>query len=219
MRRHPEDEDRFGGGGPACREVQALLDAWPDGELSPAELALLERHAADCPTCGDDLEAARKLAETFRALPALTCPPAVTGAVLGEAEAEARRADGRRTETGGAGAAGRRWPWRLFGVHPPARRHGSRPVWSRPVWSRPVWAAALVAALAAAGALLLPSRPVPAPSAQEVARAEVEMKLAFAYLSRVGRDAGVRVRDEVVASVIAPTRRAVALGEGQGPSL
>jgi hypothetical protein len=85
-------------------------------------------------------------------------------------------------------------------------------------WWRPALAAALVAA--AIGSTFWLSRSTSSPigmhAAQEVeltpeelARATVEVKLALAYLTQVGREAGVAVRDEMVANVVAPTHRAL----------
>lgn len=48
-------------------------------------------------------------------------------------------------------------------------------------------------------------------SAAELAEAEREVKLAFAYIGRVGRQAGDRMTAEVLDQVVQPTRRALGL--------
>ena len=225
-----------------CDQVQTLLDAWPDGETSPAELAAVERHAGACPACAEEVELARRLARDLKGLPPIPCPPAVTQAVLARAEAEAREASHRRPLPGGRplleDPARARRLRRLLGrwnspagpgeVEARSRRSARETIrlrlWPTGIgglrsWLRPALAGAFVAALAA-GALLLTHRPAPPrPSPAEVAQAELEIKLAFAYLGRVGREAGMRVRDEVVAGVILPTRRALVPEAAARPTL
>jgi anti-sigma factor RsiW len=222
MRRQPEPAA-------SCEEVLALLDAWPDGELSAEEAGRIERHAALCPACAEEVALARRLSEELRGLPPLVCPPEVTRRVLAVAAAQAR-ASGEDAAAAAAtspsgGAPGRSLWSLLFGrlTHrgaPPGTGSAPRrpPSDLRGSWLRPALAGALVATLTGAGALVLTRRPPePRPSAEELARAEIEIKLAFAYLGRVGREAGVRVRDEVMANVIAPTQRAIAGGEAARP--
>jgi anti-sigma factor RsiW len=207
MRRPPEPPAAARRLPPDCERALARLDAWADGELGPAALAGLERHAAACPACAEELELARELARELPRLPRHNCPPAVCRAVLATAAAEARA---RVREARGQGSRPVR-PARRWLSWPP----GSR---ARRLSLRPILAGALVAVLAAGGALLWPRRPAPArPSASELARAELELKLAFAYLGRVGREAGVRVRDEMVANVLAPTERALGAPDAARP--
>ena len=46
-------------------EFRTRLDAYHDGELSPAERACVEEHARDCPSCAADLAAIRNITTAF----------------------------------------------------------------------------------------------------------------------------------------------------------
>ena len=48
-----------------CDEVMRLLDAYIDGELSDAQMRMLEEHAKACEACREELEAAKLLKETL----------------------------------------------------------------------------------------------------------------------------------------------------------
>jgi len=49
-----------------CRDARALLDAYLDGELRPAERAEVEAHARSCASCGTALAELEKLRATIR---------------------------------------------------------------------------------------------------------------------------------------------------------
>lgn len=188
-----------------CSRFQELIERFVDGELTAAEADFVRAHAAACPACREELARAREVVRELRRLPPLSCPPQVTAAVLARAAAEAgeeRPAAPRSHQTSRRGGG---W-W---------RRLSAAPAW------RPLWGPALAAAAAAAflaSALLLP-HPAPSPagtmSAAELAETEQEIKLAFAYIGRVGRQAGDRVSDEMVDQVLTPTRRAMGLQPGE----
>lgn len=46
-------------------ENQVRLDAYHDGELSPAERSAVEAHLRDCPSCADELAAMRRMSGAF----------------------------------------------------------------------------------------------------------------------------------------------------------
>lgn len=177
----PRDPER-------CAEVRGLLEAYVDGELAPDDGQRLRRHAAGCPDCAGELARAAEVKTGLTLLPRLRCPPRVSRAVLRQAAAEV------------AAARRRRFAARLRALAAPA-------------W-RPALAAALLAAVLA-GALYFAPGPGPGRPAgvemspRELARTEAEVKLAFAYLSRIGLEAGDTMRREMVDNVILPTRRAL----------
>jgi anti-sigma factor RsiW len=204
-----------------------LLEPFIDGELAAAQRQAVERHLAGCAGCAASLAEARELAGALRALPELACPPAVTAAVLAHARADVASA-------GGAGAGNRRMAGAATLPFPGPRRTAPRAEQSARTLPPPSatfrgWRAAAAAALlvaAGASALLLvegnglrnspasstaasAGQPAPPLTPEELARAEIEVKLALAYLTEVGRDAGTTVRDEMVDNVFAPTHRAL----------
>jgi anti-sigma factor RsiW len=202
----------------SCTRFADLAEAFVDGELEGTDDAFARTHAAACPACAAELARARELAAALRRLPEQRCPPRVTAAVLARAAAEDEAARARREEleTPQAPTLGRRW---LPGGGRAAGQRRRRWAWQTGL------AAAAVVALTVATALLVPrapspaglqgdsaTRPLGAPAAAmtpaEAARAEDQVKLAFAYIGRVGRQAGDRVTDEVIDNVIAPARRA-----------
>jgi len=50
-------------------ENQVRLDAYHDGELSPAERSDVEAHLRDCPSCAAELAAVRRMSGAFAATP------------------------------------------------------------------------------------------------------------------------------------------------------
>jgi hypothetical protein len=63
-----------------CTEARDRIDAAIGGRLAPADLALLEQHAAECAECRADLDAARALAGPVSQLPRAVEPPAAVWA-------------------------------------------------------------------------------------------------------------------------------------------
>lgn len=174
---------------PACERARSLIDRLADQDLGASELAELDAHVLSCRACAADLELAEEIAGALRHLPRPLCPPGVAERVLGLAAAEvaarppAEPSFWQRLRTGLLAS------FRLEGLGPP------------------VLAGAL-ALLLAAGLTLHRTLERPSYSPEEVARAEQELKVALAYLGRVGSTAGEVVKKQVVTSVIAPTRRA-----------
>lgn len=64
-----------------CSWIQERIEAHIDGELPPAEQGHFEAHVATCAACAAELEDARRLVGTLRALPSLTCSDAVSQAL------------------------------------------------------------------------------------------------------------------------------------------
>lgn len=195
-----------------CSEVQARLEAYVDANdateasgatgpgdsddsvdsLEVSERRAIASHLATCARCRGEHRLALDIRTALRGLPEAPCPDAVVERVFAEVDAES----------------------------------------SPPRGTRLLAAAAILAALLGAAALLrldrFPARtaslPEPAaaeptaadselPSADvgpvELARAEAEARLAFAYLAAVTRRAGETLRDDVLLDqVLAAPRRA-----------
>lgn len=126
-----------------CAALAEALDPYLDGELSPAETAAVEAHAAACPACAAELVLAGRTLAALRATPAEACPNSVFAAALARIEA-------------------------LPPVAPiTLRRAPDRAPRSAPVRvARVRWAVAAVLVLAPVAVLLLrPAPPSPAPAA------------------------------------------------------
>ena len=65
----------------SCTWTQERIEAYIDGELTPAEQGRLEAHVATCAACAAELEDARRLVGALRALPAFTCPDVASQAL------------------------------------------------------------------------------------------------------------------------------------------
>jgi anti-sigma factor RsiW len=156
-----------------------LLDAYLDGAMAPAEAEAYERHVAGCATCSEELALARAVTSELRSA-AEACPPEVF-------EAAVARIAGDR----------------------PALRAADRPARARITPLRlgilALAASALIAALSVAPRL----RPVPAvaetrePTPAEVARARADVERALGLIGTATRDAGLFLRDDVLAPHVA----------------
>ena len=175
---------------PACEQARSWIDRSLDNDLSAGELAELDAHVRHCPACAADLEQAQVLAVALRNLPRPLCPPHVAERVLAVAEAEVKAL--HVAEPG-------LWQRLVSGLHRNLSLSGVL---------QPALAGAL-ALLLAAGLILNRPAERPAYSATEVAKAERELRLTLAYLGRMGSSTGEAVKQQVVTSVIAPTRRAL----------
>lgn len=185
MRKHPEDND---GVRLDCAGAEPLVEAYVDGDLEAAVATAFEVHVGRCAACAAELELARRIGGELRALPAQECPPTVVRNVLGHA---------RRPTLGARLAA-----------------------WLLPVPPR-VWQGALAMLVVAALAVgyysefsseTRPTTPVAdGYSAEDVARAEAELKLALAYLGRIGETASSAVSNDVLEQrVMAPISQSIA---------
>ena len=64
-----------------CSWTQERIEAYIDGELTPVERGHLEAHVATCAACAAELQDARSLVKSLRALPPITCPDTVSQAL------------------------------------------------------------------------------------------------------------------------------------------
>jgi hypothetical protein len=65
-----------------CTHVLGLLDAGPFADWPPAHLDAAREHARQCATCGPALRAATALPATLAALPQVSAPTDLAGAVM-----------------------------------------------------------------------------------------------------------------------------------------
>ena len=162
------------------------IEAFLAGELSPDDTARFHRLRDHFPELEREIEFAKLIDVTLTQLPSPECPAKVTDAALAEVqnETELKKASG----------------------DPLLKRS--------PVFSS--WRPALVAA-AVVGFMLVGLFNKPAPyeepfveyTEHDIARAEIEAKLALAYLSKISKKTGFFVRDDIIAkNVVAPIRRA-----------
>lgn len=196
IRTLPRTSRETDGPGDACLAVDALLEPYVDGDLDGATCRRVDRHLAVCNACADQLHLARRVRTTLRALPLHVCPETVASAP------PAGRLERIRTVL------------------------ASWSAWSSP----PVWAAtAAVAVIAAAFGIGYLERPpslltpslidsAAAPGTArlggetelQVAQAEAEVKLALAYLGRIGaRTGNIVAQDVLEARVAVPIARSV----------
>lgn len=75
---------------PECQNVQRLLDAFIDNELSSSEAAVVQQHLEDCSQCASLLEDLLALKEALRELPQEKAPPQLRARVLESLEKESR---------------------------------------------------------------------------------------------------------------------------------
>jgi hypothetical protein len=196
----------------ACRDARELLEGYLDGELVERDAERVRRHlegertagsptAPGCSDCRRELRRAERLRAELRALPPEPCPDDVVERVMGVARQEPPRAPTRlRFRPTGADAAA---SWLRLGV------------------------------LAAAAAVLLwlgvraVREPAPEPAAmhadaytaEELARAEEELRLALSYVAAIGRRSGLTLRDDVlVGEVLEPSAEALERAFGGEPA-
>jgi len=151
----------------SCAEVRDRIEAWIDGDLEPAEAGVLEVHMEGCAACDEERRLADEIRAGLRGLPELDLPDRVIKAV--------------RDET--APTIGERARGLLDAIV-----------------TRPVPAVAAVAAIVLFMLAVVPWRQSETPprySAEEVARAAEETKLALAYVSSITRRAEFQVRRRV----------------------
>jgi anti-sigma factor RsiW len=161
------------------------LDAYLDGALAPWEAAAFERHLAGCAACAAEAALGRQLLATLHATPPETAPPSVLDGAL------ARIAAG---------------PAALPAAHGPDR--GGLRLVRLTRFRMTVLALAASAAVAAlAVAPVLRPRAVaeasPAPTPAEVARARADVERALGLVGEATRDAGLFLRDDVLAPHVA----------------
>ncbi len=186
-----------------CEWALERLEANIDGELPSEEVSKLDVHLEACASCAREWELARRIRETLHDLPEKHCPDTVLETVMAQV--------GREAVTSGEKPAGR-----LSGFF----QQMLRP------------------AAAAATLLLVLALTVFIGQRQQyqfldqgfvddslelnpraVALAEAEVKWTFAYLSNVGRRAGLAIRDDAIyPGVVKPVKRAVVTAFDKKPS-
>lgn len=170
-----------------CRRIDDLAEPYVDGELDETEHARVERHLKSCGTCRARVELARDIQHGLRALPTLVCPAEVTASVIEATE----------------------------GASPASARVLHGPWWRRPTAVRAAMlAAAAILAVTIASSFRTERLPTPPPvsthQAEAVAQAEADVKLALAYLGRIGERTGTIVREDVLEQRVAtPVLRSV----------
>lgn len=204
MFEHPEPRSlpRRGPGrgtpGGECLRIDELLEAYADDELSTDERTLVDSHVAACAQCAAQLSLAQRVRGTLRELPAQAFPPALVPTDLAATEKIDEQPGRRVVSLGGW----QRWRSARRTSRGSGRGRGGAP----PVWAATAVAAALAAVLAA-GLFLRPATPMPS---HDVAQAEAEVKLALAYLGRIGERTGSIVAKDVLEErVAAPIARSV----------
>jgi len=170
--------------------VRVLLDAHLDGDLAPERGVRVEAHLAECASCRHELEDARRLRDTLRSLPQHTSTRATRQPVAVSQPAPPPTTPGRAVR----------------------RRAQVTSFW------RPLAVAALLAGVVF-GAVRVLHRPVveSAVTAQDVARAELQVRWVMARLGEINRRTGARVREDVIEKgVVEPSARAVESALDQG---
>jgi len=166
-----------------CQQVLEHLEAYVDGDLDETRAAAVAAHLEGCAECHADRSLAEDVRRELRALPALDAPPAVLREVFRQVGEERFRP-------------------------PPFRAR--RPAWT--ALARSAVAASVLAAVVAGGGIFLsldratvePAGPDLAQAdPEEVARATEEARLAFAYVAKVSRQAGLEVREDLGESLAA----------------
>lgn len=169
-----------------CEWMQERIDAYCDGDLSPAESAVANQHLSRCAACAEELQLARQVAGSLRALPAMTCPDSIPDAV--------------RARIGASGNA-------QWGVTPWPWYYRWQEFFKRPAVIGVATALLFVVITAVLGNQ---QKPQPEFTQAEIENAELDAKLALAYLSRCTDRADATVRKDVFEQgLIAPIMRAV----------
>ncbi len=159
-----------------CAEIDALLEPYLDDELDPTDQTRVANHVERCTHCAHQLQLTRQVRGGLRALPCPPCPDAVSAAAI----THANKSQGQRPTD-----AHRGWP-----------KHVGRRTW------QPLVALAAATALAIGLRWHSDLRPNP-PIDPAVAQAKEDIKLALAYLGRMGEQTGTIVRDDVLATRVA----------------
>ncbi|HTQ79313.1 MAG TPA: anti-sigma factor [Thermoanaerobaculia bacterium] len=162
-----------------CTAIQALLEPYVDGELSPEESLKVREHTAHCPACAAELRLCTDILEELRGLPELDAPPAVLARVRQEAQAVVP-----------------------FPITTRERK------WRRPLALAAMLALALLGSLLVENLRGVRGQNEPHPTPEQVAQATEQARYALAYVARVSRRAGLELKDEVLPQyLVAPAAR------------
>lgn len=72
----------------SCDRASGLVEACVDGDLPPAERALIADHAAACPACAEQIALAERIRAQLRRLPRQDAPPRVIASIKARARTE-----------------------------------------------------------------------------------------------------------------------------------
>ena len=168
-------------------QFDEALEAYLDGDLSPAEARRLEAFARTDAEAREELRLARLVQHRLQALPPLVCPPDITSAVFDYARRDVRSGFVERIRS-------------LMSSN-----------WATII--RPSMAVGVLVAVIIVGTLN--TRPIPEPqqtaqTTEEVGKALNDAKWVLAYLSDIGLKAATSIREEVLEErVVAPVNRAL----------
>ena len=202
---------------PSDRDPFDLLEAYVDGELNGEDRRFVEQSLATTPGLAAELALARRVQSGLRTMPKQRCPEAVSRRVLNQIASETREASSITDEpkrpprsavsTLGGWVTDWRAAFAAFGQRPARLAAGLALI--AIAWISHHTLVGLSGMSPSTPALtvadshglnaerdIIPSPSdglVDTPSAQEVARAEQEVKLALAYLGKLGRTAGKSV--------------------------
>jgi len=167
-----------------CEQVQRLLEAYIDGDLSADQHEALQSHLEACATCRREAVLASKVVDTLRALPEVPCPDYVVFAALQRMRAR-RRIDWRR----------------ILGLL-------ARPI-TVPRW-RPIAGLALAVIIAA---IVIVSQVTRKPArveqftAEDIRRGRTQVEWTLGYLDRVFQRTAITVRKDVLDERVAASMR------------
>jgi anti-sigma factor RsiW len=168
-----------------CVWMQAHLEAYLDGDLSPTEVTIADLHLARCADCAAELKLARRVAGSLRSLPGQSCPARVTDTV--------------RAHIGAAGN-------RRYGVKPMPWYYRWQELFKRPLMIGAV--TALFVVLTAVVGTRSPKQPQY--TRAQIEEAEIEAKMALALVSEITSRAGVAIEKDVLSvPLVKPALRAV----------
>jgi anti-sigma factor RsiW len=163
------------------------------GDLDSGEHELAAAHLATCAACCQELEQARRLRDTLRALPEQVCDDRVLAEVAARARREALPG---AAAAGGPSLVGRMREW-----------FAQRAV---PVWQPAAVVLAALVLVVGVGRLVFRAPTEQKISTADVERAELQLRWVMAHLGDIGRRTGQAVQKDVIADgVAAPTARAV----------
>lgn len=187
----PEKLSPSSNGAPSPDWMDARVEAYVDGALSPDEETIFEARLQAAPRWKQAVRRARRVRSGLRGLPQPVCPPEVTQAALREACASDAPPRNDRA------------------ARPLAPRRASDTQRAR----QASLALVFLLLLAAGGALLGRPAPTDAPSSfthAEVQQATAQAEWTLAFLAHVARQTGTTVQEDVLeARVAAPVQEAV----------
>lgn len=164
----------------SCEQVRDLLDACLDGDLMPAEAAMMESHLSECKKCSAEFEFAKAIKNVLHALPEKECPEKVVQSALQKMKLQEKEKSA-----------------------PPVKSPVIRDLFK---WK---WAAGAVAALIALViGLSLLRKPAQLPETltrEQIEQARAEVEFTFACIGSIGYQSAAAVYNDVVESKVVPS--------------